>query len=258
MYNIERKEEIINLLERDGEVDVNTLAGAFGISRETVRRDLRELEQDGILTRTHGGAVYNRERRDEQNEYPVAIRGIQRYSEKNEICKYAAALIEEGDTIFVDNSSTTMYLVRYIPRELHITVVTNSLKLLLEAAALQNPNIHFICFGGSFKESNLSFYGNTTLKNAEAYYPNKAFLSCAGIREDGLVTDASMQEVDTKRLMLDHCRKSYFLVDYTKFTSAGQVFLTRLSHGDTVITDQRVDQRSLDFVAALGAEVKVV
>jgi len=258
MYTIARKEEIINMLELEGEVDVNTLSAHFAISKETVRRDLRELEKQGVLTRTHGGGVYNREQHNKQAEYPIAIRGIQRFNEKNEICRYAASLIEDGDTVFMDNSSTTMYLIQYIPQSLRVTVVTNSMKLLLEAVRIANVNLQYVCFGGTFKESNLSFYGNTTLKNAQAYYPNKAFMSCAGIREDGLVTDASMQEVDTKQLMLKQCKAIYYLADYTKFSSSGQVYLSNLTSGDALITDHKATTQQIAPIRSLGVQVTVV
>src|SRR5690554_5049807 len=108
MYNVERKAEIINLLEKQGKVEVKSLARQFQISKETIRRDLAELEREGILTRTHGGAVYNQTGRGAGYEYPVSVRGIQRYHEKNAICRYAAEFIQDGDTVFVDNSSTTV------------------------------------------------------------------------------------------------------------------------------------------------------
>lgn len=256
MYNIERKEQIINMLEKDKEVDVKVLSNLFGVSKETIRRDLCELEGDGILTRTHGGAIYNSGKKSSgEEEYPLAIRSIQRYSEKNAICRFAATLIDDNDTIFVDNSSTTMYLVNYIPQDIHVTIVTNSLKLLLEAAKVSSPNVSFFCLGGTFKISNLSFYGNTTIKNASSYYPNKSFVSCAGIRPDGILTDSSMQEVDTKRLMLEQSTRTVLLADYTKFTSSGQVFLSNITPRITIITDSKAPDENISVVTKLGAEL---
>ena len=258
MYNVERKAEIINLLEKHGQVEVNSLARQFQISRETIRRDLAELEREGILTRTHGGAVYNQKVRGPGYEYPVSVRGIQRYHEKNAICKYAAGLIQDGDTVFVDNSSTTVYLARYIPRTIHATLITNSIKLLMVAAKSPNPNILFICLGGVFKESNLSLYGSATVKHCAEFYPNKAFMSCAGIAPSGLVTDASVQEIETKRLMIEHSRELFLLADYTKFSAAGQVFLTSLSPGNNIITDSKADGEKLEALKSLGVRISVV
>jgi len=258
MYSIKRKAAIISLLEQQKEVEVNSLSERFGISKETIRRDLSGLEREGVLTRTHGGAVYNGpDWREGRTEYPVSVRAAQRYNEKNAICKQAARELRDGEVIFVDNSSTTMYLPRHIPKDLHLTVITNSMKLLLEAAKLQNPRIQYTCFGGIFRESNLSFYGNATLRGAGEYFPDKTFLSCTGINRDGVVTDASAQEVDVKRLMLRQSQKVFLLADHTKFHKTGQIYLTDLSQS-TVITDAAATGEDREFLCAFARHVIVV
>ena len=161
MYNIERKSAILEMLEQNGNVDVNTLAEKLDISRETIRRDLHDLELKGALTRTHGGAVLNKVSDNISGiEYPVAIRGIQKVYEKKAICQKAASFIKNGDTVFVDNSSTLLYLPKFIPSDLTLTIITNSIQFLLEASKYKNMNQTFICLGGVFKQSNLSLYGN--------------------------------------------------------------------------------------------------
>lgn len=256
MYSIERKEEIVNLLESTKRVDVSVLAEKFGTSKETVRRDLRELEENGVIKRTHGGAVLNGgslvSKPDEAapavQEYPITIRGIQRFYEKNQICKRAAAFIEDGDTIFVDNSSTTMYLPKYISPEHHVTIITNSIKVLLEYSAVPNPNHVLICLGGIFNSSNLSIYGSGSLKSAEIYYPNKAFLSCAGINAQNILADSSIYEIDTKRMMIERTPEVFMLADYTKFQKSSQIFLCRMSDIKYLITDGKTDVDKLDFL----------
>lgn len=255
MYSIERKEEIVNLLENSKSVDVSALAEKFGTSKETIRRDLRELEENGVIKRTHGGAVLNSSslagKTDEPaavQEYPITIRGIQRFYEKNQICKRAAAFIEDGDTVFIDNSSTTMYMPKYISPEHHVTIVTNSIKVLLEYSAAPNPNHVLICLGGIFHSSNLSIYGSSSMKSAEIYYPNKAFLSCAGISRQNILADSSIYEVDTKRMMIERAPEVFMLADYTKFLKTSQIFLCRMSDVKYLITDNKTDIDKLDFL----------
>ena len=182
MLGFERKAEIATVLERSGRVDVASLAARFEVCKETIRRDLRELEKDGTIRRIHGGAVLNLVASRAQAEFPVSVREIQRQEEKLVICRRAAAMIEDGDTVFMDNSSTTLYLLRYIRPDAHVCVITNSLKLLLEAVRVGNPNLRFVCLGGDFKESNMSFSGAIPQKIARDY-PSKAFMSCASITE---------------------------------------------------------------------------
>lgn len=127
MYSIERKAEILKFLEQDGKIEVNILAEHFNTSKETIRRDLKDLEAQGALTRTHGGAVsiklQNAQTDTPIHEYPLEVRGIQNYTQKQEICKKAVSFIEDGDTVFVDNSSTTMYLDSFSHRSfmLHLS-----------------------------------------------------------------------------------------------------------------------------------------
>ena len=202
MFSVERKSEILKLLEQNGRVEVNELADLFNSSRETIRRDLNEMEVKGLLKRAHGGAVLDSTFSSSNQEFPVNIREIQRYKEKNAICQYASRFIKNGDSIFVDNSSTCLYLVQYIPEEYQITIITNSLKLLIGSNELKKPNLMFVCLGGFYHKENLSTYGNISLRDAGDFYPDKSFMSCGGILPPNRLTDYSILEVDTKRLMI--------------------------------------------------------
>jgi DeoR family fructose operon transcriptional repressor len=259
MLGFERKTEIINLLEKNGKIAVSSLADKFSVCKETIRRDLRELEiNSSILKRTHGGAFIESQALKNQEEFPVAVRKVQRYEEKLAICRKAAALINDGDAIFVDNSSTTIFLIRSIPRDVHVCIITNSMKVLLEAVQLKNPNLRFICLGGELKESNMSFSGMIPQKVAHDYYPSKAFLSCAGINEQQMLTDSSAAEVDTKKLMIDRSQKVFVLADYTKFSSIGHVFLTDLGSVDCIITDGKTDVSALEYLKNYHIDLIVV
>lgn len=247
MYSVERKAEIINMLESTGVVDINNLAAKFGVSKETVRRDLRDLEANSIIQRTHGGAVLAKQHNSTQksHEYPIAVRGIQQFNEKNEICRKAASFIQDGDIIFVDNSSTTMYLSKYVSKDIQVTFITNSIKFLLECVQNPNPNVFLICLGGIFNNHNLSVYGNTTIKNAAEYYPNKAFLSCASISSQTMLADTSIYEIDTKRTMIERAQEIYILADHTKFNKNGPIFLSSMDSVNYLITDEQADSSLL-------------
>jgi DeoR family fructose operon transcriptional repressor len=258
VLGFERKTEIINLLEKDGKIGVASLADRFGVCKETIRRDLRELETNSVLKRSHGGAFIVSQATRSQDEFPVAVREIQRREEKLAICKKAATLIQDGDAIFVDNSSTTICLIRCIPKDLHVCIITNSLKVLLEGVQVNNPNLRFICLGGELKERNMSLSGTIPQKVAQDYFPNKAFLSCAGINEQRMLTDSSAAEVDTKRLMIERSQKVFVLADHTKFSSIGQVYLAKLTDVNCVVTDRGTDVAALDYLKNHGIDLVVV
>jgi DeoR family transcriptional regulator, fructose operon transcriptional repressor len=248
MFSIERKSEILNFLEQSGRVDVNDLAERFQASRETIRRDLREMEEDGVLKRTHGGAVFNGLNPKAVDEFPVNVREIQRFNEKNAICKKAASFIKYGDSIFVDNSSTCLSLLKYIPPELRVTIITNSIKLLLTVPREKSSNHLVICLGGFFNPANLSLYGNIPIKNAGEYYPCKSFMSCAGIHPQAQLGDTSILEVDTKRLMIERSQETFILADYSKFDRVGHVYLSDFASIDTIITDSKTKLDQLDYL----------
>lgn len=238
MYSIERQAQILSLLEAHGQVNVAELAVQLGASRETIRRDLAELEKSGVLRRTHGGAVSGNLLAS-GGEYPLNIRGIRNFREKLDICRKAASLIEDGDLIFVDNSSTCVPLAGFIPEALHVTVLTNSISLIVEAAKSPRENHTYICLGGVFKPSNLSLHGSMALKNARDYFPSKAFMSCTGVNmEQGVFADGSINEVDTKRLMLERSEQGILLADHSKWERNGNVFLARFESVDAIVTDK--------------------
>lgn len=251
MYNVERQYKIMDLLQLNGSVNVSELSKTFQTSKETIRRDLCELEESGILTRTHGGAIVSQKislKNESTIETPISIRNIQNVEEKKAICKIAASTISEGDTVFIDNSSTCINLYQYIPTDIHITFLTNSISFLVECSKASNAKHTIICLGGIFKHTNLSIYGNIAIKNAQQYYPSKAFISCAGISGKFQITDSGIHEIDIKRTLIDSSQSVYLLADYTKFHQTGQVYLSECSAIDYLITDKKTDIASLHFL----------
>jgi DeoR family fructose operon transcriptional repressor len=250
MYSEARKAEIRTLIGQKGAVEVNSLAERFQTSRETIRRDLGDLERQGALKRTHGGAMLEPAGPPES---PVAERGIRQMEEKNQICRSAAGFICANDTLFIDNSSTMIYLPRYIPPDMHLTIITNSIGFLYETAKVSNYNWLLICLGGIFKSRNLSVHGLDTIKNAEPYYPTKAFISCAGISPINKIADSSPHEAEVKRMMIDRASEVFLLADHTKFVKAGQVFICDFPAVDHIITDKlpACSEGDMDFLRGL-------
>lgn len=252
MYLIERKSELISILERNGKITTDEAAEHFGISRETARRDFRALEAEGVLQRTHGGAVLNSAGFG-SSEYPLAIREIQRHREKNEICKKAASFINDGDIVFADNSSTTQYLARYIPQNIQVTILTNSLGLLTEAVKRGCERHTYICLGGTFKIRNLSMHGSITESSIKGYYPDKLFMSCTGISlRNAILTDGSMDEVESKKLMIKNADQVILLADHTKLDKNGQVHLCGFSDINLAVFDSESQTLDLSEFRSLG------
>ncbi|MDF2843993.1 MAG: DeoR family transcriptional regulator [Herbinix sp.] len=261
MYIEERQTKIISQLNSMGRIDVSELANIFQTSKETIRRDLNDLEKAGMLKRTHGGAILpnlpgelitssptsQTKSYNAPGETPVAERSFWHVAEKQAICKLAASYIEHEDTIFIDNSSTCIYLYQYIPADIQVTILTNSIQFLLECSKNLSPHHTIVCLGGIFKNTNLSIFGNTTIKNAQQYFPNKSFISCTGIISETQITDSGIQEIDIKKTLIKSSQEVFLLADYSKFKQIGPVYLGSFADIDYLITDSNSDMAYLNF-----------
>jgi DeoR family fructose operon transcriptional repressor len=245
MFSIQRQSLILEQLEQEGKVEVNELAAKFATSKETIRRDLKEMEASGLLKKTHGGAIPMAQNRSEGYELPLMARGVQKYDEKQRICRKAAALLEDGDTIFLDNSSTTIGLMRYVSKDIKITVLTNSIQILLEAGSLKNPNVTVISIGGIFNEKNYSIVGVLSRSFAQNFFPDKAIMSCRGVDETSGLTEANVQEIELKREMLVRSKQFILMADHSKFGLVGPIYLGGLEEVDCLITDSKTDPQKL-------------
>ncbi|MDI9501305.1 MAG: DeoR/GlpR family DNA-binding transcription regulator [Bacillota bacterium] len=234
MLAYERKSRIIEYLEQNGKAEVNVLARLMGVVPETIRRDLRELESQGVLKRTHGGAVIEHPR---EREYPVQVRVMKNAVEKDRLCRKAAEFVNEGDLIFVDNSSTLVNLIKHIDDDIHLSILTNSIKVLQEYARYKKDNITMLCSGGVFNRANLSLSGTLSDKFTREFFPNKAFVSCHGVSAEHGFTDGNLHEVAFRREIISLAEKVYFLVDHSKFDRLGPIKLGGLDICDVFITD---------------------
>lgn len=258
MYGVQRQSAILEILEQNGQVEVNELAKKYSTSKETIRRDLRSLEKSGLLTRTHGGAVPIEKSFSQGYEYPLFAREIKKYDEKQRICNGAVKLLEDGDMIFLDNSSTTMNFLRYVPEDLRLTVITNSIQVLLVAGELRTKNINIVSLGGLFNSKNYSVTGMLSNSFAKSFFPDKAILSCRGLTEESGMTDSSFLEVEVKRMMINNSKKLLVLADHTKFGLVGAINIGAISEIDYIITDSKVDHERLQMFDGYKTQIMIV
>ena len=182
MLAIERKNEILAILQKEQRVLVSELSRRYEVTDETIRRDLEKLEKEGFVKRTYGGAVLNK-RKD--LDMPLRIREKTNRGEKQIIAGLVKDLIEEGDRIMLDASSTSLMISKELKEMEKLTVITNSVEVLIELAG--HDGIQVISTGGNLNETSLSLVGNAAQKVLNGYHVDKAVFSCKGIdMKDGI------------------------------------------------------------------------
>lgn len=246
MLAVERKGKIIAYMEEHQQAEVMELSSLLNVVPETIRRDLKELEQNGIITRTHGGAIYGIQ---DQVEWSADIRYTQNRTEKDMICERAAKLIEDGDTIFIDDSSTVSSLLKFVSPRIRFTVLTNSLLVLMSSRKYQNKNITFICTGGMYNEKNNAVYGQLSTSIMDNFLPTKAFISCAGVCAENGFTEKVFFQTELKRTVIKKSKEVIFLIDKTKIGKRASVLLGDLQIANKVISDNFPQQEIAAYMA---------
>ncbi len=227
---------IIDRLSKDGAVAVSKLSLELGVTEETVRRDLEKLEGQELLVRTHGGAVpidgsafdLSLEKRKNTNS-----------AEKEAIAKAAAEFVVQGDTLFLDASTTAFYMAKYLKKMRGITVITNSVRIINELSGAEG--VKLIAIGGEVN-SNLSFVGGVAEKMIEdCYFAGKVFFSSKGITASAGILESNEQECSVKRRMIKNAKTRYYLCDKSKIGKIGFVKLATVDEIDCFISDGRTD-----------------
>ncbi|MQA76483.1 MAG: DeoR family transcriptional regulator [Solirubrobacterales bacterium] len=214
-----RRERIVELLRDSRSVTVAELEREFGISAMTVRRDLAELERQGIARRTHGGAVLPDIAAHEDS---FAQRLETATEEKRLLADAAIAMLSPAETIFLDSSTTSYFLARQIvERGIGLTVITNSLPVMDFLATEAPPGIDLIGAGGLLRRLTRSFVGPVAIAAVRGYFADRVFLSVKGVTADGTLTDADPLEAEVKRAMITQATEAVLLVDASKLSARG-------------------------------------
>lgn len=218
MFVSERHAAIVELLQHAGKVNVKDLCQRFQVTEDCIRKDLKKLEGEGLLQRTYGGALPLRQR-------PVIAALPERRTEnlavKQQIAEKALALIDDGDCLFLDNSTTNILLAkRIVESSRQVTVMTNMLDIL---QALQNaPQVTVFCPGGYYKPDINGFIGSQTNAVIRQYTFDKVFIGSCGMNvAGGYVTTIEAEEGETKRVIMEAGRAVYLVMENRKFQFDG-------------------------------------
>ena len=231
----ERQDHIARIVEEHGRARVADLASTFRVSGVTIRKDLAALERQGRVVRTHGGAV-TLGRAGAERAFDVRER-IQP-DEKDAIGREAAGMVVDGESIALDASTTALALARHLKARggwLHLTVITNGLRIASELAG--HPGISVVMPAGFLRWEALSLVGPLGEGLFEKVNIQKAFMGAAGFSIEAGLSDATEEEAQIKRLMVEGASEVVGLVDHTKWERAAFATFCETADLDAVITD---------------------
>ncbi|MGL5260677.1 MAG: DeoR/GlpR family DNA-binding transcription regulator [Lachnospiraceae bacterium] len=236
----ERRQEILRLLEGNGRVKVCELSREFKCSEVTIRSDIRAMEQEGFLIRTHGGALPIEERKIKRKYDAESIYRYQK--QKREIAACAYEYIKDRDTIIIDDASSSFYLAEFIKRhsEKQLAVVTNSLLVGNELAHVNHVQLFMI--GGQVGGNQAATLGDTAVQNLKNIRVDRAFIGVHGINFDVGITSIGSPQMQVKQAILKSADKTYVLADSKKFGGGYLQVICPLKDIYKVITDRNIKE----------------
>jgi len=248
-----RRQQILNLLEETGSLDVGDLADRFAVSVVTIRKDLDDLDRQGLLQRTFGGAVFSHRSRFNRS---FLERTSQHLREKRAIAAAALEYIKDGDTIILDAGTTTLALAQLLKQHVKSAfIITCSVPVALEVSS---AGYDILLLGGMVRNKSLALLGRETLWMLDRYRADKAFLGSSGFTIEKGHTTPNPDDAQIKEAIMRVSLEKYVLVDSSKF---GDQCLTRFAHlrdVDLTITDSHLPKAKIKALEAAGASLRIV
>lgn len=251
----ERRRRIAEIVRGAGSVTVTELEGMFRISPMTARRDLVTLEREGHIQRTHGGAVlpgFAGQEDSFQQRVGEAVVA------KERLAWAATALLEPGEAVYMDSSTTAYYAARrFLAEGLRMTLLTNLVPVMELFSIHEAPNVKLVGLGGALRQLTQSFVGPQSVQMIRAHFADKAFISVKGITREGYLTDPDPLEAEVKRAMVECSEEPVLLVDGRKFERRGLHVITHVSELARVLVADAGEEQ-LEALAGQGTEVRAV
>ncbi|CAH0532764.1 putative HTH-type transcriptional regulator YdjF [Vibrio stylophorae] len=237
----QRQALIESMVKEQGSLRVSDLSEQFNVSQETIRRDIDKLqEENAYISKIHGGVSYISD-----HVVPSAIRKNLLVEEKSQLAKKAVSLIKNGDVIFLDCSTTSLYIAQEIAKTEHqVTIISNSSQL---CEYLKGSDIKLVMIGGTYCDDNNAFTGTLAIQMLTNFSAHKCFISCPSVSLEKGLYDNSEDEASIRKLMMDNAQQTILVVDYTKFDSFSLMKISNLDCIDVLLTDKLMSEQEKMF-----------
>jgi DeoR family transcriptional regulator, aga operon transcriptional repressor len=252
VHKADRFGHILERLADNGSVTVATLAGELGVSEATVRRDLRALDEQRLLERSHGGAVSH----GTVYELPVRYRGGHARAEKQRIAREAAGRVKDGEAVALTGGTTTTEVARRLAPRSGLTVVTNALNIAAELAV--RPGLKLVVTGGVARSASYELVGPLADATLRTLNVDTAFVGVDGIDVTTGLSTRNETEAATNLALIERSRRVVVVADATKLARVAFATICPLGAVDELITDDGADPAELDRLRAAGLHVTAV
>lgn len=251
LFANERRKKIIELLTIEKRITVKDLAQKLDVSLATMRSDLSAIEQDGIIKRTHGGALINE---SFFNDTSFIARGKRNTFEKRQIAKSAYQLISHKQCILLDASSTALELARYIKENpIRLTLITTSIQIAFELKDI--PEITLIILGGVVTQNSTSIEGTLGIETINSLNIDLLFISTSGFNLSNGLEDFNIYEVALKKELVKKAMKVVALVDSSKIGISSSTLFAKLTDLDVFITEKSISEDIVNTLEFYGIEL---
>ncbi|MBM2769559.1 DeoR/GlpR family DNA-binding transcription regulator [Burkholderia anthina] len=248
MLTTQRKKVILDALARDGQVLAAELSVQFGVSEDTIRRDLRELAAEGLLQRVHGGALPA-----SPAVAPFAQREALEPEEKRRIARRAAQMIAPGQVAIVDGGTTSALLVSQLPPDLRATIVTHSPSVAVALAA--HPSIDVILIGGRLYKHSIVSVGAAAMEGIARIHADLYFMGVTGVHPVAGLSTGDFEEAAIKRALAERAGETVVLASQSKLRAASQFVIGELALAQTIVVERETDAALTEPIEAAGVTV---
>lgn len=243
MLKESRIKEIENYVLKHENVSIDTLCSLFNVSKNTIRRDITELEKMGTIKKIYGGITLNN--KNKQPTIPFGQREITNKLSKQLIAKEASKLVEDRDIIFIDSGTTTIHMIPFLADRKNLTIVTNNVNAIVKSFPYTNLNI--LSTGGSLFRQTNSLIGIEAVSFLKNYNISKCFMATTGVTIEKGVTNSSPFEYEIKRAVIEKSKEIIVLADNSKLGVVSLMTYCDLKDVDIFITDKTPSKDVVDY-----------
>lgn len=249
----ERRDKILTIIQKRNRISVAELSKEFNVGEVTIRRDLSELEERGLIHRTHGGAILADSGLDEP---PLKERELRNHNQKERIAQFIAQIIRNGETIMMDGGSTTLQIAKQLKSKSNLLVVTNSISVAEEF--MNSNDCEVIVTGGELRKSTGMMVGPIAERTLRLFRADRVIIGMSSLLPDEGLFTVNAGEADLKRTMMDCGKEIIVVMDSSKINKVTFSFVSDFSKIDKFITDDGVSDEVIKKLDQAQVEVIVV